>query len=93
MFYKIRHKETGLFYRPNQGSYSGKTNLSKNGKVYQSKPSFKHLIGNYYHPLAKNEKPNQWERFEIRPFIPEEWEIIEYSEVATEQPTTTTNEL
>lgn len=33
-FYKIKHKPTGLFYKP------GITNLSKQGKTYSRKPSF-----------------------------------------------------
>lgn len=33
--FKLRHKETGLFYQPQQRG----VNTSKNGKVYNRKPS------------------------------------------------------
>lgn len=37
--YKIRHKETGLFYQTITGRWAGtKSNLSKNGKIYSIKP-------------------------------------------------------
>lgn len=51
-FWKIQHKETGLFYQPVRG-YK-KNSLSKRGKVYNSKPSLKHL-SHGYHRLIKGE--------------------------------------
>lgn len=36
-FYKIRHKATGLFFKP---AKTYEENLSKFGKVYRSKPGF-----------------------------------------------------
>lgn len=42
-FYKIKHKPTGLFYKP------GTTNLTKTGKTYAKKPTLKFIIwgGNF----------------------------------------------
>lgn len=42
-FYKIKHKPTGLYYKP------GVTNLSKQGKTYSKKPTLKIIIwgGNF----------------------------------------------
>ena len=42
-FWKIRHKSTGLFYKPSK--YDSKENLSKIGKTYSRKPSLKSLNG------------------------------------------------
>lgn len=36
-FYKIRHKPSGLFYKPSKGGL----NVSRLGKVYNQKPSLK----------------------------------------------------
>lgn len=41
-FYKIRHKASGLFYRPASTTTS---NLSKVGKLYNRKPSLKRIQG------------------------------------------------
>lgn len=35
--YKLKHKPTGLYYQPVKGKYGSVTNLSKKGKIYQSK--------------------------------------------------------
>ena len=42
-FYKIKHKPTGLFYKP------GTTNLTETGKTYAKKPTLKIIIwgGNF----------------------------------------------
>lgn len=35
--YRLKHKPTGLYYQPVRGRFSkDKTNLSKNGKIYQN---------------------------------------------------------
>lgn len=36
MYYKVKHKETGLYYQPTTSSGS---NLSKNGKIYATTSS------------------------------------------------------
>lgn len=42
-FYKIKHKPTGLFYKP------GTTNLSKQGKTYSKKPTLNLIFwGGYF---------------------------------------------
>jgi TorA maturation chaperone TorD len=41
MAYKIKHKESGLFYRP---TVSTNSNLSKRGKLYEYKPTDKQLM-------------------------------------------------
>lgn len=42
-FYKIKHKPTGLYYKP------GSPNLTKQGKTYSKKPTLKFIIwgGNF----------------------------------------------
>lgn len=42
--YKLKHIPTGLYYQPVKGSYGNGTNLSKRGKIYQTKANA--LIGN-----------------------------------------------
>lgn len=70
-FFKIRHKPSGLFYRPSK--YDAKTNLSKVGKTYSRKPTIAGLQGVYNHPLPKED----WrERYELRKVISEEWEVL-----------------
>lgn len=46
-FFKIRHKPSGLYFRPSASNYL-KSNLSKNGKVYYRKPSLSYLGKSYY---------------------------------------------
>lgn len=38
-FYKIRHKPTGLYFRPASGSY--RLSLCRDGETYHKKPSLK----------------------------------------------------
>lgn len=42
MLYKIRHKSSGLYYKPSKDTG---INLSKKGKVYTKKPSLKAFRG------------------------------------------------
>jgi hypothetical protein len=42
-FWKIRHKLTGLFYKPSK--YRSKANLSAKGKTYSKRPSLKMTCG------------------------------------------------
>lgn len=85
--YKIKHKPTGLYYCPYRyvkvpGQYgSVKTNLSKNGKVYATKPSLK-WIGSlvYDHTLVKlsdNKDIFAIKTQGCRVFKEDEWEIEE----------------
>lgn len=39
--YKVRHKPTGLFFTPSK--YPNNNNLSKRGKIYDRRPTFKSL--------------------------------------------------
>ncbi len=71
--YKLRHKPTGLFYKPSK--HRSKANLSKLGKAYSNKPGFGHIGKTYRHPLPK---VGRLPEFEERHFIPEEWEIVEF---------------
>ena len=41
--YRLKHKPTGLYYQPVRGKYDNVTNLSKRGKIYQTKANA--LIG------------------------------------------------
>lgn len=71
--YKIKHIPTGLFFKPSV--YRNKSNLSKNGKIYTSKPSLKWLDCGYHHPIPKKDWKN--DDYEYRKFIEKDWEIIE----------------
>lgn len=76
-FYKIRHKPTGLFFKPSR--HRSKTNLSKKGKIYERKPSMGWLGFTYHHPA-----PGTRDGYESRRVEPGEWEIVEYkTEVVT----------
>ena len=75
-FYKIRHVPTGMYYQPTKGCGSDKTNLSKNGKVYQTKPSLKHL-DHGYRRIIKGETRYQNKSIRL-PFVKSEWEIVEF---------------
>jgi hypothetical protein len=86
MFYRIKHKETGLYYcparsvqnlgdkdykSPNYRRYV-KSNLSKKGKIYhRENPTMNNIPGSYYTHLHKY-STNQILRFD-----PDDWEIEE----------------
>lgn len=75
-FWRIRHKPTGKFFTPVQGSYGSKTNLNKSGRVYHRKPGFGKVQGKIYMGIydeGKSWKPKLIET------VPTDWEIIEYS--------------
>lgn len=81
-FYKILHKPTGMYYQPVKGRFSyQKTNLSKNGKIYQNKPSLKHL-SHGYNMRVENPYPNKYPHekkvSKFFKFVEFEWEIIEF---------------
>lgn len=77
-YYKIRHKPTGWFFKPSK--HGSKSNISKKGKVYQTKPSLKYLGDVYHHPVTRDPKKSLWEqrKYENRKVRPDEWEIVEY---------------
>jgi hypothetical protein len=72
IFYKLRHIPTGLFFKPSK--YGSKSNLSKNGKVYSTKPSLKYVSNGYHHPLKQ-----KWPKanYEYRKYVEGDWEIVE----------------
>lgn len=53
MYYKIKHKETGLYYQPTTSSGS---NLGKNGKIYATTSS---CLSGYEDYLGITIKKNQ----------------------------------
>lgn len=60
--YKLKHKPSGLFYRPGNG-FEEKINLSKRGKTYKKAPAvnrFKDVDGKW-----KESKPSDWELVEV----------------------------
>ena len=78
--YRVRHKQTGLFYQPKKGRFDNITNLGPNGKVYYGrKPIFEFFE---YITLGKNQiekfnvKINDWRVCRTKR---EDWEIIEYN--------------
>jgi hypothetical protein len=54
-FYRLRHKPTGLYYKPKRKSWDG--NLSRKGKVYTVKPSLNHV--GLWVDLPTSYAPNQ----------------------------------
>lgn len=82
--FRLKHKPTGLYYKPNNGKYaSTKSNLSKRGKLYIKKQSYRVLFGSpsyasYYHPTGKK-YPEKF--FETKPFIENEWEWEEVNDI------------
>lgn len=71
-YYKLRHKATGLFYRPVKGY--DKLHLTKTGKTYTIKPRFEWV-----------EAIHTAEDVKLNPYNPsytktqkEDWEIVEY---------------
>ena len=66
-FYKIKHKPTGLFYKP------GTTNLTETGKTYAKKPTLKFIIlgGNFRisEAMAKKLKSKGYQVATHRPSV------------------------
>jgi len=62
--YRIKHIPTGLYLGPVKGSYRRKTNLSKNGKVYFSKPTNENIKSWFGRTISINE--TQLNKFNIK---------------------------
>lgn len=77
-FYKIRHKETGFFFKPLK--HPDKNNLSKFGKIYARKPTLKHLQGLVCLGFVKlDDKFILLEtKTSLQKFNSADWEIVEY---------------
>ena len=73
-FYKIRHKPTGLFFKPNNQS----VNLSKKGKVYENKPGLNRLPKNWRTGYYRITIRDNGRRVVIY-VPPEDFEIVEYN--------------
>lgn len=82
-FYKIRHKSTGLFYKPCSNTKG--INLSIKGKTYQTKPPLKtyciqslrlgfNKIGHKYGISGSR----MYDKPIYASFDKDEWEIVEY---------------
>lgn len=72
-FYKLRHKPSGLYFRTYE---TGKhTNLSRVGKVYQTRPSMAYVQKGYY-GLDK-----RYVTYEDRKTCIAEWEIVTYEAI------------
>ena len=82
IFYKIRHKASGLFYKPARGSQD--LNVSRIGKVYAHKPNAKQMDNNKIrlgwnkvgrgHPGYSRATPEDL----LVEFNPDDWEIVEF---------------
>jgi len=72
-FYKLRHKATGLFWKPSK--HRGKANLSKVGKIYSKKPTFKWCSSIYTPDAVKASSYNPKSTITQ----PGDWEVVEYS--------------
>jgi hypothetical protein len=76
-YYKIRHIPTGWFFKPSK--HGSKSNISKKGKVYQTKPSLKYLGDVYHHPAKTDESVSRaYAGYENRKVRLDEWEIVEF---------------
>lgn len=78
-FWKIKHKETGLFYKP-AGDYP-KNSLSKKGKVYHKKPSLLHINHGYHRIIDKKSyfiKTSDWTDHQKFDWTGEIFEIVEF---------------
>lgn len=84
--YRLKHLPTGLYYRPSRDvkvkgadgvSTWVKSNLSKDGKVYTSKPSLSWVEGGFYNHLAP-QRSSSWRRSErVDTYRPEDWAVEE----------------
>ena len=72
--YKVKHIPTGLFYKPSK--YPSKSNLSKTGKVYHTKPSLQYWLS-FSHGLAYNHPTKDYPGYKTTATRLEDWEIIE----------------
>ena len=70
-FYKLKHKPTGLFYKPSKFKSA---NLSQKGEVYIGKPTFK-LCKTIY--LSEDVEKNRWNP-KVTHTLPHDWEIVVY---------------
>lgn len=78
MPYKIKHRETGLFYRPSQTGFSRSSSLTKFGKVYATIGFAKAAskgIEYYRHPSDKKSNVD-WLPRKVIDFN-QEFEIVE----------------
>lgn len=76
--YRLRHKPTGLFFKPSK--YGSRSNLSEQGKLYvHGKPSIKSVGREYHHPSPGN---NPF-AISVLKVDPEDWEIVVYDFVET----------
>lgn len=82
--YKVRHKPTGLFYQPVKGRWTGsKSNLSKRGKLYETKQYPKRLytggvqvsdnLAKEFKITLENKRYGNYLRTKE-----EDWEVVEY---------------
>ena len=68
--WRLKHIPTGLYFKPSK--HRNKSNLSKKGKVYTSKPTIKWCGGAYHHP---DDMPkHSIGRCPTRKVIESEWE-------------------
>lgn len=71
--YKIRHKPTGLFFRPAKDG----PNVSTRGKLYEKRPTLKWLGGILHWPKGEKLTVPKYQ-CESRKVVLSEWEIVEY---------------
>lgn len=79
--YKLRHKETGLFWNPShKAGYGKKNNLTKKGKLYMRECDLPDMVGIY-------RRTKFYHHGKTLNMIPSEWEKVEYTivESSTEQ--------
>ncbi len=78
IFYKIRHKKTGMFYQPHK---HGNIQLSKTGKIYSHKPSPKVYQGQSvvmgYGFVGHTRRLTAGKEIS-KEFTLEDWEVVAY---------------
>ena len=93
--YRLKHKPTGLFFKTVSGRFKGqKSNLSKNGKIYLSKPSAKKI--GYSRLINVSDKQvddlglqcflkydsSSIHRQNLMNVLDEDWEAVEYKVIS-----------
>jgi len=67
--WRLKHIPTGLYFKPSK--HRSKSNLSKKGKVYTTRPTIKWSGRKYYHP---DDVPKHGD-CPTRDVIDSEWEV------------------
>jgi len=85
VFYKIRHKASGLFYKPSKDTHD--INLSKLGKIYARQPNKKHMgsirlgfgvVGATWGMADREHRLRIKDSSIMVEFNPDDWELLKF---------------